>query len=127
MRYERKVHRNFEEKYGAFYIPGQWWEYKSEERVRYCQTDGILLRNSDRVFLLVECKYSHTSAAFWQLENLYVPVLRTFLKDSDWRVATCEVVKWFDPAVTNPRRITMRASLEDVRTGEYAVHILNRE
>lgn len=127
VRYERKVHRSLEERYGANYIPSQWWIYRTGEKLHYCQTDGILLRDSDRVLLLVECKYSHTSAAFWQLENLYVPVLKAFLQYSDWRVATCEVVKWFDPAVTNPRRVVLRSSLEDVKTGEYAVHILNRE
>jgi hypothetical protein len=74
----------------------------------------------------VEVKYSHTPEAFFQVEHLYVPVLRAFIGDSYWRIATVEVVKWYDPSTRFPVRPVLRENLEDVKVGEFAVHILNR-
>lgn len=112
--------------FGLEYIPSQWFEYFDGERTRYCQPDAILLRPEERAIILVEVKYSHTPDAFWQLEHLYVPVLRAFIGKADWKILTCEVVKWFDPSTQFPVRPVLRESLEDIKPGEFAVHILNR-
>lgn len=103
-----------------------WFTYFDGEGVRHCQPDGLLLFPEEMVLLIVEVKYSHTPDAFWQLEHLYVPVLRAFMRDSGWRIATCEIVKWFDPSTRFPVRTVLREKLEDVKVGEFAVHILNR-
>ena len=124
--YEKKVHRRLYDLYGLDYIPSQWFTYFDGESIKHCQPDGLLLFPQEQLMVIVEVKYSHTPDAFWQLEHLYVPVLRAFMRDSGWRIATCEVVKWFDPAVAFPVRPTLRESLVDVRVGEFAVHILNR-
>jgi hypothetical protein len=114
------------EAYGLAYIPSLWFSYFDGETVRYCQPDGLLLFERTKTLLIVEVKYSHTPDAFWQLEHLYVPVLRAFMGDSHWKIATCEVVKWFDPSTRFPVRPVLRESFEDIKPGEFAVHILNR-
>ncbi len=126
LRYERKFHERLHSQYGLAYIPGMWFEYFAMEEINFCQPDGLLLFPDRRQLLIVEVKRSHTPEAYWQLEHLYVPVLRAFMRDSGWQIATCEVVKWFDPCTRFPVKPVMRESLEDVRVGEFAVHILNR-
>jgi hypothetical protein len=126
IRYERKVHARFSNEYGLAYIPSMWFEYHDGETVKYCQPDGLMLFPDEKRMVIVEIKRSHTPEAFWQLEHLYVPVLRAFMRESGWQIATCEVVKWFDPTTRFPVRPVMRESLADVKVGEFAVHILNR-
>lgn len=127
VKYEQKIHEHLSSRYATWrYFPQQWWQYGQGDSVRYCQTDGILYRPEEELVLLLEVKYSHTAAAYWQVENLYLPVLREFFRPAGLSIATCEVVKWYDAAVAHPCKITLRDSLEKVRPGEYAVHILNR-
>lgn len=76
--------------------------------------------------LLVEIKLKHTVEAFWQIENLYVPVIKTLFGCSGDQIATCEVVKWYDPSVAYPRRPLLLEELERARPGAFNVHILNR-
>lgn len=101
--------------------------YHSRGRIRYCQFDGLLVLPSRKVLVLCEVKYNHTSDAYWQLENVYVPVLRAFLgRSNPWQVATCEIVKWFDPSTTFPVQITLCQDLGGAKVGAFNVHILNR-
>jgi len=120
------VHERLSNQYGLSYIPSQWFSFFDGERVRYCQPDALLLFERLSLLLIVEVKYSHTPDAFWQLEHLYVPVLRAFMGVSHWKIATCEIVKWFDPSTRFPVRPVLRETLEDIKVGEFAVHILNR-
>jgi len=70
----------------------------------------------------VEVKYQHTPNAWVQLVRLYLPVLESAFGPL-FRYATCEVVKWYDPAVVFPQRVTMTPDLLNVRPGEFGVHI----
>ena len=126
MKYERRVHERFEESFGLTYIPSTWFAYHWHDRIRYCQPDALLLLEERRVLVIVEIKYSHTADAYWQLENVYLPVLRCFLAASDWQIATLEVVKWFDPAVQFPCKVRLCEDLTQVRVSDFNVHILNR-
>src|SRR5262245_3313723 len=99
IRYERKVSWRLLELYELSYIPALWFMYHSRGRIRYCQFDGLLVLAERKVLAIVECKYQHTADAYWQLSNVYVPVLRSFLgRGNPYSIATCEVVKWFDPS-----------------------------
>lgn len=125
--YEKKVHQRLEELYELCYIAGTWFAYHWRGRIRYCQPDALLLLPDRKVLLIVEAKYSHTVDAYWQLEHLYLPVLRCFLGPGNpWHIATIEVVKWFDPAVAFPCKVTLCPDLAQVRVGAFNVHILNR-
>jgi hypothetical protein len=126
VKYEQKVHERLEETYGLFYFPEQWFIYCVGERTKYCQVDGLLVSPKQKQITIVEVKYNHTSDAFWQMENLYVPVLQTWMRAKDWKVGTVEVVKWYDPSTKCPSRPVLRESLDTVKPGEFAVHILNR-
>lgn len=126
VKYEKKVHEKLIEEFGLYYIPNQWFAYGLRGATRFCQPDGILLQEQKKLILVVEVKYSHTPDSFWQLEHVYLPVIRAFILDASWRIAKVEVVKWFDPAVHCPVRPVLRENLRDVRPGEFAVHILNR-
>lgn len=126
IRYERKVHDRFLQTYGLDYIPSQWFSYGLCGQTKYCQVDGILLAEAKGLLVLVEVKYNHTADAYWQLENLYLPVLRTWLHRSPLAIATVEVVKWYDPAVAYPRRPVLVEDLMQAKPGNFSVHILNR-
>lgn len=125
LRYEHRIQCQLQEQFELRYIPSQWWKYHDGQRIRYCQFDGLLLNDEQRTVTIVEIKYSHTSDAYWQLENVYVPVLRAFLKASPWLVATCEVVKWFDGTLHYPRQPTLVSGLDNCRPGNFSVHIMS--
>lgn len=55
----------------------------------------------------MEIKYQHTSDAWWQVEHLYLPVLRWAFPPDLWSFARVEVVKWYDPAVAFPERVSL--------------------
>lgn len=126
IRYENKVHTRLEEIYGLDYWASQWFAYSIADDVRYCQPDGLLYLREKNLFVIVEIKYSHCTEAYWQLENLYVPVMKKWMEQSRLNIATAEVVKWYDPAVAYPRKPSLVESLGDCRTDKFSVHILNR-
>jgi len=126
--YEKKVSHRLIELYALEYIPSVWFVYGESGRTRYCQVDGLLILNKTRDLILVECKYSHTPDAYWQCENLYLPVLRAWLGNANeyWSISVCEIVKWYDPHTQFPTRPRLVERLELVRPHEFNVHILNR-
>ena len=126
VRYERKVHARLEQSYGLEYFPSPWFAYHYRGKIRYCQPDAILALDPRRTLLIVEVKYSHTSDAYWQLENVYLPVLRTFLGASSWSLATVEICKWFDATIQFPCPVALCEDLTQARTHSFNVHILNR-
>lgn len=98
--------------------------YVDSGGVRYCQVDGLLFQHERKILTIIEAKIKHCIEAYVQLERLYLPVVRK--RFPGWNVATCEVVKWFDPATDFPVSVTMRDAVHNVQPGEFAVHILNR-
>lgn len=125
IRYERAVHKRLMKEYGSLWQPSPWFCYKSEkeEKRKFCQLDGILhLPGGGKV--LVEAKYSHCSDAYFQLTNLYLPVIRYLYPEEP--LVLCEVVKWYDPAVEFPCPVNMLPILHEARIGSFNVHIWNR-
>jgi hypothetical protein len=90
-------------------------------RVRWAQPDGILVDYQRNMITLIEMKIRHTEAAWWGLRYLYEPLF-TFLFPS-WRIACCEVVRWFDPAVPWPEAYRRLPDPALLRPGEIGVHI----
>lgn len=114
-----------EKKYELAYFPSVWFRFEvASGRTKYCQTDGLLFLPDNNRLIIIECKYQHTPDAYFQLENKYVPVVRQAFPK--WTVATCEVVKWYDPSIKFPCAIRLRPEVSEVMPGEFAVHILNR-
>lgn len=125
LKYERMVHKRLFLHYGQDWHPGPWFAYKTEaeEKCKYCQLDGILIRpGAGRV--LVEAKYSHCPDAYFQLTNLYLPLMQHLYPGEP--LALCEVVKWYDSAIAFPCAVTLLPRIHEARSGDFSVHILNR-
>ena len=105
-------------------LPSPWIEFgeRGVQKTRWCQPDGLLLDPWGGRLVVLEIKYQHTAGAWWQLMELYAPVLRRLLPE--WRLDLVEVCKWYDPAISFPVRPRMLASLEDARDDVLGVHIL---
>lgn len=120
LRYERKVHDELARRYEASYGPSQWISFKVGRGfdVRWAQPDGLLLNYEAGLITIIEVKIRHTERAWWQLRELYEPLV-AFLFPS-WRVALCEVCRSFDPSVAwpEPFRFCEPAS---ARAGELAI------
>lgn len=125
IRYEKKVHLLNEERFGERYVASPWFRFQElgGERVRWCQPDAILFNLEEGTITIVECKLQHTSDAWWQLKWLYLPVLSKAFPGTLWEFRLIEVVKWFDPATAFPEKVKMRADIEGVRKGDFAVNI----
>lgn len=103
---------------------GLWFQYlqASSGKPRYCQVDGLL--QLDDKLVIVEIKYQHCVDAYFQLNNLYLPVIQAVYPDTP--LALCEVVKWYDPSTAFPCPIVLRDKVHKARPGDFSVHILNR-
>lgn len=123
VRYERKVHEHFCKLFGEAYVASPWIKFKSDvdERWRWCQPDALYFDLAAGRIVILEVKYQHTSDAWWQLRQLYAPVLRSMFPYDLWRIQCCEVVKWFDPATAFPERVEMVPTPLDVK--DFGVHI----
>jgi hypothetical protein len=126
VKYEQKVHARLEDLFGLEYNPSQWFAYGYRGETKYCQLDGLLFSEVRKLLILLEVKYSHTADAYWQVENLYLPVVRKWMQDSGYRIATVEVVKWYDPNVAFPRKPTLIDDILNAKPENFSVHILNR-
>lgn len=109
------------------YCPGVWVEFYADGKHRWAQFDGLLFLDNPGRVVVIEVKYQHTPDAFFQLENCYLPLVRHLFRRSNREICSCEVVKWYDCATRFPRPVVLREHLSDVRAGEFAVHILNRD
>jgi hypothetical protein len=104
------------------YFPGQWFRFCADERVRWCQPDGLHLDPRRGILTILEVKYQHTPDAWFQLRELYAPVVsRAF--GPEWDVALVEVVKWYDPATQFPEKVIMCPDPLSAPTGRIGVHI----
>lgn len=90
--------------------------------MRWCQTDGLLIQPQGGLITIVEIKYQHTPDAWFQLRELYEPVVRRAFGPA-WEVALLEVVKWYDPSTFFPERHLMCADPLHPPIGSIGVHI----
>lgn len=82
------------------YVPNQWIKFHNDRGMQFCQPDGFF-KFKDHI-LLVEIKLRHSIQAFYQLRDLYSPLLQKYF---DLPVRCVEIVKWFDPLVFWPEKI----------------------
>lgn len=129
VKYESKVREHLARKYTGRCYPSQWIRFRADgkERIRWCQPDNIIVDEGEHVLTIVEVKYQHTDAAWWQLFHLYRPVVSRLFHGLGYDVRCVEIVHWFDPSVRCTEKPYPCPSLEDVRPGAFNVHILNPE
>lgn len=128
--YERKAQEELLRRYGKQYIPEVWFTYRlaDDNRARFCQCDGLLIDAFLGKLVIVEIKLQHTQQAVGQLRNLYLPVVaKAFDMGARtapaWKIATCEMVNWFDCATRTSQPVKLRSEIDLSQPGEFAVHI----
>jgi len=127
MRYERKVHRAFEQQYQGpiIYAPGMWIRYIDGSCRKYAQPDGLLVDMRRRLITVIEIKLKHTILAYFWLRELYEPLIR-YIFGQRWKYAVCEVVKWYDSSVKWPEPLRMTADPSMLIANEFGLHIWKR-
>jgi len=123
VKYEAAVHVHLKGLYGGAYVPSPWFQYQdsAEQRVRYCQPDGLLFDSRLQRLVIVEVKLKHTEKAWWQLRHKYGPILKEVYPWMD--IAFCEVVQWFDISIPFPELIDLRPRVNLARPGAIQVTI----
>lgn len=122
VRYEKLVQEYLHGLYGDCYIPNPWLKFFTGGAWRWCQPDGILFDFKRGILTIVEVKYQHTSDAWWQVRQLYQPVLEHLFPTRLWQYQFCEIVKWYDPATLFPEP-TVLAAEPGMRHSAFKVHI----
>ncbi len=126
LRYERKALGFFRERF-AHFVASPWFRYTLRavpRQVNYAQPDGIFFDPCNGIATIIEVKYSHTADAYFQLVDKYEPIVKRFLAGGDWRIAVCEVVRWYDASVAFPAPVRMLDDPLAARPGFFGVHIL---
>jgi hypothetical protein len=122
VRYEKKVQAYLQDFYGDHYVASPWLRFFTGGIWRWCQPDGILFDVCRGRITIVEVKYQHTSDAWWQVRHLYGPVLSFMFPESLWEYSACEVVKWYDPAISFPEKVVLASEVSMVHPA-FKVHI----
>lgn len=123
--YEDAFSEYMEERFEGFYVPHAWFQFKEigKEKTRWCQPDGLLFAPRLRRIYIVETKLKHTPDAWWQLKQLYLPVVASLFPPDQWEYCLIEVTKWYDPAIRFPEKVTMCPDVLSVQPGDFGVHI----
>ena len=122
--YEHKVHGYLERRAGDRFLPEPWLQYMeySDGPVRYCQPDGIICDVQAGTITPVEVKLKHTEGSFWQLRELYLPVLQAVF-GPDWSYPLLTVVRWYDPFIPYPVEPALAPDPLALSEGGVNVHI----
>jgi len=122
--YEARANVYLESRYDAGFRRGPWVVFRdSTDRDRWCQPDGLLFDPARNRIVVTEIKLRHCSEAYYQLFDLYCPVVRCLFPT--WHVSGVEICRWFDPATATPATPRMREDPFDAVSGEFNVHIWN--
>jgi hypothetical protein len=103
IRYEQMVHKHFVETY-PLYLESPWLRYADEQGWHWCQPDAVYIDVMRGVLTIVEVKYQHTIEAWWQLVDLYMPVLEVAFPKKLWKYQLLEVVRWYNPDIRWPQQ-----------------------
>jgi hypothetical protein len=126
IRYEEEALEYLYHRLGSGFGQKLWFCYQAEYRPYpcYCQVDALFDPGEDEGDLtLFEVKYRHTPDTYFQLTNIYLPVLRAAYPSR--RIAVCEVVRWFDPGTAFPVPVVLAPDPGAVRLNDFSVHIFN--
>lgn len=108
MRGSRRAGISFERKVGerlnSLFHEGAWGDvwigYESSKKTSYCSPDFIVIDVILGLITVVECKLTHTDDAYYQLNNLYIPVVKKLFPG--FEVRGVEVCKNFDRSTRYP-------------------------
>ena len=125
-KYEGQVLASLDRRYPGCLIPLPWIRFWEGRQERWAQPDGLLVFPEGRVHI-VEVKLRHTPQAWFQLVEVYSPLIRTLFPEELWEIRLNEVVRWYDPMVVFPGKCVLRPSLEEAGPNEVGVTIWTRD
>jgi hypothetical protein len=103
-RFEKKLLSRLDSTDDYQVLKAPWIQYEvSEAGPRWCQPDALISRKTD--VLIVEAKLTHTADAYWQLRQLYEPIVKWIFPKAV--VHLVEVTRSFDPAVRMPEEMVL--------------------
>jgi len=114
LRFERALARAL----GPRCTQGQWFRFMDDNGPGHCQPD-LLLIGRKRI-VVIECKLTFTLEGVMQLQELYLPVLRThYARHEVLCVLACKNLTPQAPA--GRIHASLRAAIEDALSGGVAV------
>lgn len=108
--HERRVAEHLGD--NEFVVHGPWLEYCTlTGRISTCQPDFLVFQPERGRILIIEAKLRHCPEAYFQLRNLYAPLMR-FLFPA-WDIGLQEVVRWYDRNEHFPGNHVLRENMLD--------------
>lgn len=120
--YERKVQRFLVTRFELRYFPAPWIQYGAGGRGGWAQPDGLLLLEDPARVVICEIKLSHTAQSYYQVENLYRPLVEHLFRRSPRRVCSVEITRWYDCAIAFPVKPRVERSILAATPGAFVVH-----
>lgn len=106
------------------YLSGPWVEFWDKTGLRWCQPDAVVINRELKVGIIAEVKYQHCAEAWFQLNQLYLPVLEKVYPGIAFGLL--EIVHWHDPLTKFPERYDFTPDPFSVRSrSRISVHIYN--
>lgn len=122
--YQQRAGDMLAARYGDMLVPEPWIRFDDDHAAgRWCQPDFLLFDVARGRITIIEAKYQHCSEAYYQLFELYEPVVRHLFPAHLWEVACVELVKWYDPSTAVPSPPLLREYVHDVKLNTFCVHI----
>ena len=116
LRYEVQVTKDLETYENWSGVPGPWFEFESlQGKLSYAQPDWLGFNFHTGVICIAEIKLSRVEKAWWQLNQLYKPLVAAVFPQ--WDIALLEVASNIR-ALASDHSIRVAYSLDDVRPGE---------
>ena len=124
--YESRVCDYLTSRYGDLCVPGVWLRYRKVASPAfgwsYCQPDCLIFDLRALHVSIIEVKLRHCALAWWQLRQLYEPIVRK-LFGPDFTYSCCEIVKWYDPDTEFPERFKLISDPHQPKGAGLGVHI----
>jgi hypothetical protein len=130
LRYERKILEKLRQKYKEQVCLKPWFKYSylddSDQIVHtVCSPDAVIILPEKKQIIIVEIKIRLTAVAYFQLKNLYYPIL-FMINGGGYKYTFLNIIKWYDPyGMENIRDWRMLKDLADLTPNitQMAVHI----
>lgn len=124
-KYEAKVRTHIERAYANSseyrYLFSPWFTYRLPgDTARHCQPD-ILLFSAKQIFIC-EVKLNHIRDAYYQLRNLYAPVVKAVFPG--YEISLIEITRSFDPRILFPEEFELFFGLSDALASERQLSVV---
>jgi hypothetical protein len=96
-------------------VSDTWIKYKIYSGVKLCSPDHILIDVRKGIVTVIECKLSHTATAWFQLNHVYMPVLKKLFPG--FTVRGVEICKNFSNTTRYPKEVKLVHDLNGDWTG----------